>query len=302
MSRPLALALLLSVASAPFAAAQSVCYAENDGDVFEDGASTGTAIFGIKFSPPEAMTVSRVEVFTGEATDTMTVGIWSHDANTDEPEAALSTGVFTCTPANAWQGADLPTTVTLPAGGTFWLAWGSTAGAQSSQLPSQPVPGQELRVSLDGGATWGAKFQSTERHMKFRLVCGCSGPSVEYGAGCPGTSGAVPHLSLDVCPIAGGPISLTISNGLGGASALLFFGVAPIEVEVEDSGCFLLVTPNVTLPLVLGGAGGGQGTAILAGTLPAGAAGATLHAQVFTFDPIGANGYAAANAVTIAVP
>lgn len=300
--RHLVLAALLSAATTVPASGQEICYAENDIDAFEDGASTGTALFGIKFSPTVAVTAGRLEVFTGESTDSMSIGIWSHDPNLDQPMASLQTGVFACQPTNDWQGADLPSSVVLDAGGIYWLAWGSASGAQSSQLPSQPIPGQEISVSLDGGASWGPKFQSTERHMKFRLICGCSGPAVEFGAGCPGTSGFVPHLSLDVCPVAGGPVALSISNGLGGAPAILFFGISPIEVEVEDSGCFLLVTPNIALSLTLGGAGGGQGSILLAGTLPAGTSGAVVHAQAFTIDALGANGYAASNAITMTVP
>ena len=93
------------------------------------------------------------------------------------------------TPTNAWQGADLSAQVPLQAGQTYWMVWGTTAGSQSSILPPQAVPGQVIRVSLDGGQSWGPQIQANERHFKFRLFCGCSGPAASYGQGCAGTGG-----------------------------------------------------------------------------------------------------------------
>lgn len=302
MLRPL-LACCAALALAYPLAAQDVCYAENDGAPFNDGMTVVGGHLAVKFSPDVAVLVNRIEVFTGEASGGMTLGLWSHDVLQDQPQAALSFGAWTVNPANSWQGPDLATTVALDPAQDYWLVWGTLTGAQGSNDPEKAFPGQVFRFSADGGANWTPPSQSLERHFKFRLICGCSGPAVEYGAGCAGSGGVVPHLSLDTCPTAGAQVSLTISNALGGATALLFAGATPAALSVGDSGCDLLVAPIVVmLPVPLGGVGAGNGQLVLAAGLPAAAAGLTARLQAFILDPGPASGFAATNGVTLAIP
>ncbi len=118
-----------------------------------------------------------------------------------------------------------------------------------------------------------------------------------YGAGCPGTGGFVPVLSTPSTPAAGGPLTIVIEDGLGGATALLLFGTAKANLPIGGGGCALLIAPvlppQVFLPL--GGVGPGNGTVTLPGVLPASTSGFTFTMQAFVADVGTPDGFAAAN-------
>lgn len=281
------------------------CYGENDDDTFEDGSSTGTAHFAVRFVPNLSLTVSRAEVFTGEVSAQQEIGIWSDDAFNDQPLISLANGFFGTVQTNSWQGATLSVPVNLVAGQVYWMVWGSTAGAQSPVLPPQTIPGQEIRVSLDSGATWGPKFSSYERHFKFRFLCDCSAAGAAYGQGCPGTGGLTPALTLNECPQAGQAVSLTISNAVGGVNALLMFGLQQTQVPIGATGCDLLIAPilPIVITIPLSGAGPGQGSATVQGVLPVNSSGVIIEFQSFILDPGGPlPGFTATNGVELKVP
>ena len=118
-----------------------------------------------------------------------------------------------------------------------------------------------------------------------------------YGEGCPGSGGFTPVLSAPADAVAGQPFSLVVSEGLGGAQAALMFGLGQASVPFGFGSCtFLLsgvVGPTVFFPL--GGAGAGNGSIVLAGTLPAGSSGATITMQAFVQDGGTPDGFTATN-------
>ena len=296
--------LSCALALAPAGAAQSVCYSENAGPNYEDASSTSTALFGIKFTPSSSITVNQAQLWTGEVAGSMSVGIWSHDSINDQPLAQLGGGPFIVSLPVGWQGGDLIPSVALTAGTTYWLAWGTISGAQSSIDLPQATNGQPFRVSLDGGLSWGPLLQSQERHFKFRLICGCSGPAVEYGAGCAGALDFVPHLELLTCPVAGQSITISLSQGYGGSTSVVFLGAAPASLPIGLTGCSLLTAPllPITLAIPLSGSGPGAGTFAVTGPLPASSSGFAFSMQVFVPDPVVPRGFSASNGITIAVP
>lgn len=118
-----------------------------------------------------------------------------------------------------------------------------------------------------------------------------------YGTGCPGTGGFTPQLGLTNCPVAGAGISINITNALGGANAVLFFGTMQSALPM-GGGCFLNVQPllPLTIPLSLSGAGAGIGSASVVGVVPILASGVTLTTQAFVLDPGGGlAGFTASN-------
>ncbi len=132
----------------------------------------------------------------------------------------------------------------------------------------------------------------------------CNGSAVEYGTGCKGTALFIPHLTLDGCPEPNGTVTLEITKGLGGSTALLFFGLNQAAIPL-GGGCLLRIFPilgsPVALPLSAGGPGGGQITipAFIPGTL----SNVSFTMQAFVIDPgalfIGAS---ASNGVQVTIP
>jgi len=118
-----------------------------------------------------------------------------------------------------------------------------------------------------------------------------------YGDGCPGSGGFVPVLSAPLDPVAGQPFSLVINEGLGGAQALLMFGLTQTSVPFGFGSCELLIDNLVGPPVFfpLGGVGPGNGSIILSGTLPASASGVTITTQGFVQDAGAPDGFTATN-------
>lgn len=281
--------------------AQIVCHAENDGPDFEDFSSTGTALFAIQFDVGATMKVRGASIFTGEKVGTMSLAIY--DDVGGFPGAAQASLSFASQLANDFQGGDLDHPIVLKTGVTYWLVWGTIAGAQSPTTPPQAENGQPFRVSVDGGATWGDVLQSPERHFKFRLSCDCPSLATQFGDGCDGSGSFVPELRAEECAIAGSTLSITIDQALGGSSALLFFGLGQGAAPILGTDCSLVVLP--LLPLVvnlpLAGVGPGAGTITVFGALPPSVAGATFNLQSLIPDAGVARGFAATNALGVFV-
>ena len=168
----LMLTLALGVMSGPLEA-QAPCYAENGGDDFNDLVSMGgpSLLLAIKFAAPNDMTVTSMEVFTGEQMGTNTLGIWSHNAVLNRPEVVLSFGMWDMDSMNSWQGPPLPSCVSLSSGQIYWVVWGPQNFSQASVDLPMATLGQEYRGSFDGGMSWSGPFQSNDDHWKFRLYC-----------------------------------------------------------------------------------------------------------------------------------
>lgn len=131
---------------------------------------------------------------------------------------------------------------------------------------------------------------------------GCAGSAVPYGLGCAGTGAIFPKLSMFGCPIEGNQVLLEVSQGLGGSTALLFFGLQQGNISVGGT-CPLLVTPlfgpSIILPLA--GGGPGAGAISLPGILPLGTQGASFTMQAWVIDPTPLPGAAASNGLQVTI-
>ena len=118
----------------------------------------------------------------------------------------------------------------------------------------------------------------------------------QYGSGCPGSGGFVPTLDAAGCATAGSNITIQVSQGLGGATALLLLGATQAATPI-GFGCTLNVSPvyPAIVSFPLSGSGAGNGTVSLFGPIPSGTTGVTVVSQVFVIDPGTISGFAASN-------
>jgi len=204
--------------------AQTLCHAENDGPNFADNVSMGgpNLLLGIRFVSPVDMSVTAMEVFTGEQTGQNTLGIWSHDVPNNEPDVSLGSGAWNMVGANSWQGASMTAPIPLLAGQTYWVVWGPRNGSQASVDVPMTFPGQVYRGSFDGGQTWNGPWQHNDHHWKFRLYGNCGGVGSPFcfgdatGTGCPcGNTGG----AGEGCANSGGTGGLVSASGSAGVAA-----------------------------------------------------------------------------------
>lgn len=113
----------------------------------------------------------------------------------------------------------------------------------------------------------------------------CPATIASFGTGCAGSGGFVPVLSMTGCPSPGDSVTLSITQGLSGSTAILFFGVYPWVLPL-GGGCQLHPQPllPMTLTLPLWGAGPGQGSISVPATIPPGSNPGQLVVQAFIPD------------------
>lgn len=135
------------------------------------------------------------------------------------------------------------------------------------------------------------------------VVSGCDSQATPYGVGCAGSGGFIPQLGLRGCPSTGNAVTLEITGGLGGATALVLFGTS-MGSTAMGGGCTLLVSP--VLPLVgvlpLSAAGPGGGAIAVDAVIPTGVATpATLTMQVIVVDAGVPAGHANSNGLLVVI-
>lgn len=125
---------------------------------------------------------------------------------------------------------------------------------------------------------------------------------IEYGQGCFGSLGLVPHVSAPSCAVGGGSATIVVSNALGGANAIMFLGATQAAASM-GAGCFLNVAPlfPIQLNFPLNGVGPGNGGISIVSGVPAAASGVTVTLQVFVVDPGGVGGYANTNGLELQI-
>lgn len=129
----------------------------------------------------------------------------------------------------------------------------------------------------------------------------CNGKAGTLGEGCVGSGGFVPRLGFQGCPTPGGNVGLRLDRALGGASALLFAGLAPATLPVS-ANCVLLTAPVLPpLAFPLPGVGAGAGEITIPLTLPGTIGGVSFVLQAFVVDPGAALGAAATQGVIVVV-
>ncbi len=262
----LALDLLVSIGAA------QACYAENGGNAFDPATSMGgpNLLLGIRFTAPSGITASGVEVFTGIGSGTNTIGIWSHNAGSNQPGTNLGTGSWSMTGAPNWQGATLPTPIALTAGATYWIVWGPQNGAQASVEPVTSTASiQPYRGSFNAGASWSGPFQSLA--WKFRIICNvvawqtnqaCSGMTAD-GVLSNGFTPAITSVP------AGQTVTIAFS-GLAGAPWDVAYTVntpmLPLGLTTANGQIFNLDLNHLSFNLLFGGA---FQNAFVPGSIPA---------------------------------
>ncbi|MFG0315983.1 MAG: hypothetical protein ACF8XB_01825 [Planctomycetota bacterium JB042] len=119
-------------------------------------------------------------------------------------------------------------------------------------------------------------------------------------AGCVGSGGFTPKLSLSGVPVAGQQLGVSVSDGLGGAAAVFFFGAGLASVPM-NGGCSLRVAPlfPASFSVPLGGSGPGNGSLTLSAVLPPSLAGTSFGMQVFVADGGAPAGFSNTNAVQL---
>jgi hypothetical protein len=97
----------------------------------------------------------------------------------------------------------------------------------------------------------------------------CTGGWIAYGLGLKGKGNIVPKLTGGGCPEPGAPITLTLSDAVGGAGAALFVGLSKAAVPFKG-GTFHIGSLLLTSNLAVGGAPGvaGAGSLSLPTALP----------------------------------
>jgi hypothetical protein len=208
----------------------TLCEFSSDNAVFDDGVSMGgpNLLLAIKLTATANLAVTRLEVFTGEATGTNTLGLWNHDPVTNMPLANLGTGAWSMSRANGWQGATLPP-LAIASGQIFWLVWGPINGAQATvEMRGSPVaPGAQFyRGSFDAGQTWTGGANGFLSHLwKYRILCGGAPGSYEsFGASCAGSGRRTPSLGFSGVPSINQPMAVTVTSALPSTAALLSIG------------------------------------------------------------------------------
>lgn len=131
----------------------------------------------------------------------------------------------------------------------------------------------------------------------------CLGTVALVGSGCPGSGGYVPELRLLGCPGVGREVELTIEKGLGGATALLLFGLGPADISAGLCHLYLAPLLPALFAVPLGGAGAGAGSFNYPAVIPAVPTPVSFAAQVLVLDPGAASfkGISATNGIAVTV-
>ncbi|MCB9548159.1 MAG: hypothetical protein H6706_20270 [Myxococcales bacterium] len=141
------------------------CDGRNQGPDFLDGSSTGGPWIAWRWQAPEAATVRRLTLFSGERPGATALGLYTSSAG-DTPDRLLARGAFNLAAPNGWQGADLDPPAEVEAGVTYWIVWETVAGAQSPFAPQGQAV--DYRGSPDQGRSWNGPFQQP---VKFQVFC-----------------------------------------------------------------------------------------------------------------------------------
>ncbi len=193
-----------------------------------------------------------------------------------------------------------------PSTGNAWAT--TTAGAYTSALDKVVVVDQsntKVRAYAQGStggpgtvitsspASWGAGGY----YLNITAVPpdACSGGWIAYGLGLKGKGNLVPKLTGAGCPEPGAPVTLQLSNAVGGASSVLFVGLSKAALPFKG-GTFHVNTLQLSLNLSLGGASGvaGAGALSLPTALPAlpALSGISLYLQAGCADAAAVQGVA----------
>ncbi len=183
---------------------------------------------------------------------------------------------------------------------TEWTQWAylkaSNTGAGDQFGTSVTIAGDTVAV----GAIYEDKTLANNSGAAYVYTLPC-GAITHYGAGCAGTGGFVPDLSLTGCATVGQKLTMEITEGPGGAPVVLLLGAEQTSQTI-GGGCTLLVLPLLQLPgIFLDGGGAGDGSVTLLTTLGSMTSGITTTIQAAIADAGSPLGFTLTNAVQLDV-
>jgi hypothetical protein len=126
----------------------------------------------------------------------------------------------------------------------------------------------------------------------------CGGRYVKYGAGLPGSGGAVPELRAVFSPCPGASVALEMRHILGDAQGALAWGLSPAALPFKGGTLLVdLGPPGGLIPMVFPGSGPGGGALVLPFTFPDEPllAGVSVWLQVLAKDPAAPKGVSLSN-------
>lgn len=145
-------------------------------DKFLDDVHMGGPMVGISWTPRVSVTVTRIEVFTGEGDPqtSIALAIWSDDGGSpSKPLANLgNTPYVPISLTNSWQGANLITPVSAAAGANYWVVY-DPYGGQQAPVTAHPIVQTywgSYYGNVESGASWFGPFHHYS--WKFRMFCG----------------------------------------------------------------------------------------------------------------------------------
>ncbi|MCB9881783.1 MAG: hypothetical protein H6834_08345 [Planctomycetes bacterium] len=293
---------------APSLCAQQECERWNDDGTIVTNQTTGgpNLLIGMRLVSPSNFTVSAAQVYTGLRTGASSFAVWSHDPGGDRPLMNLSgDGAYQQLTHESWQGAALPSPVTLTAGQIFWLVWGMP---NSSRWPAAAATTTNVpyRGSFDGGLTWnganGGASPWAGAPLKIRLFCPAnSSPVIPVGSAKTGAFGD-PINSLTGWGVVHNELGFFLDNAAAQAPAVLVLGVqlpAPIVIPgIAD----LYASPDLTLSFLTSGTPGrSPGSAAIELRVPPGSAGFQLATQWLILDAAAVGGVSHTNGLYLTI-
>jgi len=169
----------------------------------------------------------------------------------------------------------------------------------------QQVPDGGYRFAISVVAPSGTK---TDLCPLVQVGVSCTTPPDAYGSGGAGSGGAVPAISsAGGYPAIGSTgFQVWVTNGLGGAPAVMFIGFQPAALQA-NWGTFLIdpTSPMFQVPMILQGTPGAPGTGLTALGLPLPnnpvLLGLEVYFQALIGDPGSAGGVAHTEGLHVAI-
>lgn len=281
--------LALALTASPLAAQQQCQRINDDGTLVTNISMGGPNLsLGMRLVAPGTFTLSAAQVHTGLVAGPASFAVWSHDAANNRPLANLSgNGNYQQSSAILWQGAALPTPITITTGQVYWLVWSMPNSSRSPQATSTTI-NVPYRGSFDGGLTWNGASGGTQpwpgAPYKIRLFCPhTTNPVTNIGAAKAGVGGLPTQRVLGWAAV-GNELGFLLENAAPGATALFVLGVQPplpIPLGIAD----LYASPDILIPFGTSGTPGrGVGSASLELRIPPGSAGFPLASQWLVLD------------------
>lgn len=128
-----------------------------------------------------------------------------------------------------------------------------------------------------------------------------------YGSGCAGSGGVTPQFSISLMPSDPSSLTVSIQDGVGGGSALIFIGLNQGSLPM-GFGCALYVSPllpSVVGPIPLfpfGSTGPGAGSITFPASIPDNASPGTITLQAVVIDAGVPGGFSNTNGVALVIP